>query len=154
MLIFIVFSFLDHLSLGKKRIRVKFIQNAPFLRMFSIPQHTFPDLLQPKLGLIFFPTGLTLFYLQELLFSGNALMLRTPEYIGLLLNSHSLHLKSHLQCQMFSTWTEGGRMKWRGGQREAERESVCVCVRFLDIKEVFTDSYILLSASTSHVKRL
>lgn len=127
MLIFIILSFLDPLSLGKKRIRVKLTWNSPFLCTLSISQHTFPDLLQPKLGVIFFPTGLTLFYLQ-FLFSGNALMLKTPEYTDLLFNSYSLCPKSHPQSQMFSTQTEGGRIKGGEGQRKAESESVCVCV--------------------------
>lgn len=117
--------------------------------MLFISQHTFPDLLQPKLGLIFFPASLTLFYLQKLLFSGNAL--RTPEYTDLLLNSHGLCPKSH--PQMFSTWTEEGG--WKGERDEGrQRGKVCLYVRFLDIKEVFTDFYILLSVSTSLVKRL
>lgn len=126
MLIFIILSFLDHLSLGKKRIIVKLIQNSPFLCLLSISQHIFPHLLQQKLGVIFFPTGLTLFYFQEFLFSGNALMLRTSEYTDLLLNSHGLCPKSHPPPQTFSTWTEGGRIK--GGREEGrQRGKVCVC---------------------------
>lgn len=54
MLIFIILSFLDHLSLGKKIIIVKLIQNSPFLCLLSISQHIFPHLLQQKLGVIFF----------------------------------------------------------------------------------------------------
>lgn len=103
MLIFILLSFLDPLSLGKKRIRVKLIQNSPFLCMLSISQHIFPDLLQSKLGMIFFSKRSNSLLPPGVLFSGNALMVRTSEYTDLLLNSHGLCPKAHPQPQMLST---------------------------------------------------
>lgn len=95
MLIFIILSFLHTLCLGTKRISVKLIQNSPSLCMQSTPWHTCPDVLQPKIGVLFFMifvhivvfssrsssvSRLTLFYLQDFLFSGNTLMLRTANY--------------------------------------------------------------------------
>lgn len=99
MLIFIILSFLHTLCLGTKRISVKLIQNSPSLCMQSTPWHTCPDVLQPKIGVLFFMifvhivvfssrsssvSRLTLFYLQDFLFSGNTLMLRTANYTYLL----------------------------------------------------------------------